>query len=433
MLGCACVTPSHAGQSDFGVGLSLARSSNIKRVETNPQSDWIQAVMAGLSYRESTIDVNARVLAQVERRHFSHQTFGDDTAEFLDGAAVWLVLPRRLTWNIEDTFRQTLLNVAAPDTPTNRAKTNSLSTGPDFTFSLGSTTSAMVGGRYGRYDIENSINDNRRYTAYVRGLHALSVQTKLSLNYEAARVYFEPGTQFPSILTADLFGRYENRSSTNNTTIDVGTSRVTRYGDPTLEGNRLARVTMSEVLSSQSTFGVSLADQISDTYTDLIKGVTSSTAPADTSVIAAALQGADVANSSLYHSKRGGLVYVNNGGYFGYTLQAYRRRVDFVNPGQADYQEAGGAFLWSWNSGATQFIMSTAYTKRTFEGLDREDKERTYGANANYRLSPNVTIIMEGGRIDRQSTASFSNFRDDRVMLLLGYSSGPVYEVRSRR
>jgi hypothetical protein len=433
MLGWACATPSHAGQSDFGVGLSLARSSNITRVETNPQSDWTQAVMAGLSYRESTIDVNARVLAQVERRRYSRHTFSDDTAEFLDGAAVWLVLPRRLTWNIEDTFRQTLLNVAAPDTPTNRAKTNSLSTGPDFTFSLGSTTSAMVGGRYGRFDIENSINDNRRYTAYVRGLHALSAQTKLSLNYEAARVHFEPGALFPQTLMADLFGRYENRSSTNNTTIDVGTSRVTRYGDPTLEGNRLARVTMWEVLSSQSTFGLSLADQISDTYTDLIKGVTSSTAPADTSVIAAAPQGADVANSSLYHSKRGGLVYVNNGGYFGYTLQASRRRVDFVNPGQADYQEAGGAFQWNLDSGATRFILSAAYMKRTFESLEREDKERTYGASANYRLSPNVTIIVEGGRIDRQSTVSFSNFRDDRVMLLLGYRSGPLYEVKSRR
>src|ERR1700704_1911796 len=110
MLGWACATPSHAGQSDFGVGLSLARSSNITRVETNPQSDWTQAVMAGLSYRESTIDVNARVLAQVERRRYSRHTFSDDTAEFLDGAAVWLVLPRRLTWNIEDTFRQTLLD-----------------------------------------------------------------------------------------------------------------------------------------------------------------------------------------------------------------------------------------------------------------------------------------------------------------------------------
>jgi hypothetical protein len=430
--GWACATPIHAGEFDFGVGLSLAHNSNIARVETNPQSEWSQALMAGLSYRENTIDVTARVLGQMERRRFYNHTFSDDTGGFLDGAAVWTILPRRFTWAVEDAFRQVLLNITAPDTPTNRTKSNSLSTGPDFTFPLSSTNSAVIGGRYGRIDIENSINDNRRYTAYVRGVHALSAQTKLSLNYEAGRAYFEPGAQvFPKILREDWFGRYENRSSANSTTVDVGTSRVTRYGGPALEGGRLARLTLSEAFSSQSTLRLALSDQISDTYTDLIAGVVSSTAPRETGVVA--LSGSAFASGDLYHSKRGDLAYVNNDGRFGYTLQAYGRRVDFVTLSQ-DYHEKGGTFLWTWlYSGAMRFNATADYTKRTFESLDREDKDRNFGAGVTYRLNQNVTIAMEGGRTERESTKASSSFVDNRVMLLLGYSTGPLYTVQSRR
>ncbi len=431
MLSWVCATSIHAGESDFGVGLSLTHNSNIKRVEANPQGEWTQALMGGLFYRENTIDVTARVLAQVERRHFYHNSFSDDTAGYLDGAAVWTVLPRRFTWTVEDTFRQVLLNVASPDTPSNRAKANSLSTGPDFTFPLSSTDSAVIGGRYGRFDIENSTSDNRRYLAYVRGVHALSPQTKVSLNFEAARANFEPEAQvFPKIRREDRFGRYENRSATNSTLIDLGTSRVTRYGGSDLEG-RLARLTLSEAFSSQSALRLGLTDQISDTYTDLIAGVTSSTAPRETGVVV--LTGADVASGDLYHSKRGDLAYLNDDGRFGYTLQVYERRVDFETLNQ-DYQEQGWTFLWTWGySGAMRFNATASYTKRTFTSVEREDQDRNFAAGVAYRLNRNVSVTMEGGRTERQSSVDLNSFVDNRVMLLLGYSSGTSYEVRPRR
>jgi len=431
MLGWACSTPIQAGEFGYGVGLSLSHDSNIGHTETNPQSEWTRVLVAGLFYRENTIGVTARVLAQVERRHFYRHTFPDDTGGFLDGAAVWTILPRQFTWAVEDVFREVQLNIAAPSTPSNLTKSNTLSTGPDFTFLLSSTNSAVIGGRYGRFDVQNSINDNQRYTAYVRGMHALSPQTKVSLNYEAARMYFEPGAQvLAKVLREDWFGRFENRSSVNSTAIDVGTSRVTQYGGPPLKGSRLARLTLSEALSSQSTLRLALSDQISDIYTDLIAGATSSTAPRDAGVLA--LPGTTFASGDLYHSKRGDLIYVNNDGRFGYTLQAYGRRVDFENLDQ-DYQEKAGTFSWTWGySGAVRLSASTAYSKRTFESIDRQDTDRIYGVSGTYRVNGNVTVTMDMGHIVRQSTVPLSSYVDNRVGLVLGYSSS-FTDVRSRR
>jgi hypothetical protein len=438
MLGWACATPIHAGQSDFGIGLSLVHNSNIARVETDPRSEWTRSLTAGLFYQENTVDVTARVLAQVERRHFARQTFSDDTTGYVDGAVIWTILPRRFAWTVEDVFRTVQVDITAPDTPANRTKANSLSTGPDFTFPLSSTNSAVIGGRYGRFDIENSNTDNRRYTAFARGVHAVSAQTKLSLNYEGVRAHFEPGAQvFPKALREDWFGRFENRSVINSTTIDVGTSRVTRYGGPALEGRRLERLTLSEAFTPQSTLRLAFSDQTSDTYTDLIRGVTSATTPTDSGAVL--VQSADLARGDLYHSKRGDLAYVNNDGHFAWTLQAYWRRVDFETLDQ-DYRENGGRFLWSWFSGPMRFNVSAESARRAFSPVDpkspvlgRKDADRNYSAAVTYRLSGNVTVTMEGGRIERESTAPSASFVDGRVMLLLGYSSGRLYEAQSRR
>jgi len=163
----------------------------------------------------------------------------------------------------------------------------------------------------------------------------------------------------------------------------------------------------------------------------LIKGLTSSTAPTDVGV--GGPHGPDFANGDVYRGKRGDLGYTNNDGRFGYTLQAYVRRLDFDTLPQ-DFHETGGRFQWTWiYSGAMRFIASADYTKRTFDSFDREDKDRALSASVAFRLNRNLTITTEGARLERHSTVPGSSFVDNRVMLLLGYSTGPLYEAHSRR
>jgi hypothetical protein len=163
-----------------------------------------------------------------------------------------------------------------------------------------------------------------------------------------------------------------------------------------------------------------LSDQISDTYTDLLVGITGSTVPRDPPV--ALPTAATFATSDLYHSERGELGYTNNDGRFGYTLQAYGRRVDFVSLDN-DFQEKGGTFLWSWTiSDALRLNASTIYAKRSYSS-DRQDTDRTNSVSGTYRLNGNVTVAMDVSRIERRSTVPLSSYVDDRVMLVLAYSS----------
>jgi hypothetical protein len=427
MLAWACATSAHAGQLDYFAGLSLSYESNITRVETNPQSDLTRALIGGLTYDQRTADLTAHVLGQVENRHYLKHTFPDETHFFFDGSGVWTLMPKRVMWSLQDKFSEVQEDLTKPLTPANLTKANALSTGPDVTIPMSSTNSVLMGGRYGRFDVQTKVNDSQRWTGYLRGLHAMSSQTDVSLNFEAGIVYFQPGTQlYDKVARDDLYGRFENRSPAATAVIDVGASWAFLYNGPILQPGRLVRLTISRSFSSQSRVRVSYADQISDTFSDQIAGLTGSTAPRDAGIVGllGAVSGPALNTGDIYHSRRGDIGYANDNGRFGYTVLAYGRWVDFLNSNLNDYREEGGSFLLNWlYSGALRFRALASYVKRSFLSTGEIDADRTVGAGAIYRLNGNISITLEGGRAQRQSTVPGSSYVDDRITLVLGYGS----------
>jgi putative beta-barrel porin BBP2 len=415
----------------------VTHETNIDHIEGG-RPETTEEIMAGLLLVERTADLDARVLAQIDRRHFTNHTFPNDTTGYLDGIAIWTILPRRLNWIIEDVFRQVQFSLQSPDTPSNRTASNSLNTGPDFTFAFSTANAALFGGRYGRLDIKDSNQDNERVLGYVRGVHALSPQTKVSLNYEAARIRFVPGAQtFDKIVREDLFGRFETLSAGDGAIVDLGKTHVIRYGGDPLDGH-IVRLALTKAISRQLTVRATYSDQISDTYSDLIRGATGTSAttgsgsPSSQEPGVALIAGDAFANGDLYHSKLGTFGLVNQGAGFEYTLQAFGRTVDFDTLDQ-DYDEIGGRLLLNWiYSGALRFNAYADYLKRTFFTIDRTDMDRNVGVTADYMINRNLILTISGGRLERESTAPGNSFIDQRFMLLLGYTSGR-FDLRARR
>ena len=413
----------------------LAHDSNITRT-TDPSAEWTEALFAGIGYAERTADFTARLLAQVERRDFVRNTFQNDTAYFLNGAAVWTIAPQQLSWTVEDLAGESLLNLTAPDTPANRVKTNALNTGPEFTFRVNPTNMPVIGARYGRYDIEGP-GDNQRYTGYARWLYQLSPPEKLSVNYEATRVNFTPPTLLPNFLRQDMFLRYERLSSLNSLILEGGTTRIQRYGGDQTNGG-LARVAVLHALTSGAAVRLNLSDQISDSASDLLRGVTNAatTMIPGTSVEAAAaapLTGSNVTTGDVYRSRRGELTYVAQSGRIAYNLQGYTRRVDYATLDQNDYHEAGGRLTLTWiQTGAVRIYAYADYVRRAFPNLDERDTDRTSTLGVTYRLAPSLFVSAESGRIERESNFPQLSFLDRRVSLLLGYSTGLPYSPYRR-
>ena len=437
----AGAVPALAGDLDLGMGLALTHESNVTKT-SDPHADRYEQLFAGLAYQERSAELYARMVAQVERRNYSRDTFPDDNGYYFDGTAVWTISPRLFIWSFEDVFQEVNITLSSPDTPTNRTKTNSLSTGPEFTFTVNPTNTPVIGARYGRYDIKNGIGDNERNTIYGRWLHLLSPSTTLSLNAIGSRIYFAPPALYTDLSRGDLFFRYQLVTPFNRQMVDAGTSRVKQYGGQGLDG-RLFRYTGELALTSESALRVVLADQFSDTYSDTVVAFSIPTLPSiQGEATAAPLAIASVAAAGdVYRSRRGELAYSNRIESFGFTLQGYVRSVDFASVPQ-DYIEKGGRFSLSWLfSAEMQPYAFAQYMARTFSDtilqgnqlIHEEDIERRLGAGVSYRLSRSLTLAGEAGREQRQSNVEGASYVDRRAMLLLGYSTGPLYSARSRR
>jgi len=436
--------PVLAGELDLGMGLALTRESNVTKT-SDPRADRTEQLFAGLAYQERSAELYARVVAQVERRHFARDTFPNDTGYYFDGTAVWTISPRLFIWSFEDVFQEVNRTLTSPDTPANRTRTNSLSTGPEFTFVVNPTNTPVIGARYGRYDVESSVGDNERYTLYGRWLYLLTTSTTLSLNVVGSRIYFAPPGSpdtteqpLPALYTdlsrGDLFFRYELVTPFNRQMVDAGTSRVKQYGGQGLDG-RLFRYTGELALTSESALRVVLADQFSDTYSDTVVAFSIPTLPSiQGEATAAPLATATVAAAGdVYRSQRGELSYANRVESFGFTLQGYARRVDFASVPQ-DYDEKGGRFSLSWLfSDEAQPFAFAQYMSRHFQLSGEQDTERRIGAGVSYRLSRSLTLAAEAGQEERQSNVPLQSYVNRRAMLLLGYSTGPLYSARSRR
>ena len=444
--------PAHAATYDGGVGYSMSYDSNITR-STVPTADVTEQLFGGFAIEERSPELAARALVQVERRRFVRHTYEDDNGFFLDGSAVWTISPRFFTWAFDDLFRELPINLTLPGTPANWAKTNSFSTGPEFTFRLGPANVPVIGARYGAFRVQQTvatsgIGNSERFTLYARWLRLASASTTLSLNYEATRAKFDPPQPpaFYSDLTReDLFFRYEYLLPDNRSrhTLDVGTMRALQYGGTGLNvgqdlSGRVVRYAGLWSPTPESAFGVTLSDQISDTYSDMIRSVTGVTITgmpmlqADAAVLP--YTAATVTTDDLYHSRGGELTYVNRGARLGYSLAGYVRRVDFQTVDTQDYQEKGGRLTLSWFfSAEAQAYAFTRYLKRNFPNLDETDADRDKGLGISYRMGRSLTLTVEVGEVERQSNVPLTAFVDRRAMLLLGYSTGPVYSPRSRR
>ena len=412
----------------MGGGYSLTHDSNITRSPNGPP-EWTSALFAGVAYEEHTVDLNAQFLAQMEFRNYLRNVYQDDHSGYINGAAIWTISPQLFSWTVEENFRQVRVNLTQPDVPTNRTEVSAFSTGPNFTIRFDSTNAADIGGRYDRFDIRGP-GDNQRASGYGRLIHRVSEYTTVSANYEAARIDFEDTVTYPRVLRMDGFARFEMRRLPHEVTLDIGTSRVIRYGSDELRG-RLGRLTFARQLTPESRFQGSFISQYSDTFTDSLRGIANPMIPGETAIV----PGSDVITGDPYYLRRGELGFLSEtpGAVFGYSLRGYAKSVDYLTQ-PLDFHEWGAWLDLAWRpSVAARFYISGRYSKRTFLESPEIDTDSFPAAGVTYALNRAITVTFEASRQSHTSTIPLSDYVDWRGMLLLGYSTGPLYSPVSRR
>lgn len=420
LLGIGAIQPLRAGESAYGFGYSAEHSDNITLVSANERSDWIHSLFAGFAYQENTTDLVARVLAQATYNQYQRNSFGDQTLFDLNSSAVWTISPQRFFWTLEDTARQALIDSTSADTPTNRTTVNVLSTGPDVSLRLAPVHTLTFGARVGDVYTGRVNADNKRFNGSAGWLYQLSSVTALSLNYQILDVRFDNTTFYNDYTRQDFFFRARYQPSLSQYLLDLGTTSLS-YDRGNDRRGTLARLSWSRELTPQSAFGAFLNREFSDTGS----AVLAATPPVELSQT--------VATGDAYETKGGSVFYNRRGNRIGMQFQAGRDVRDFATTPQ-DRKEANGRLQIDYFLSAVSTVTLFAYyTQSEYTDLVRRDTIQNLGLRFDHRLTRTVSLGLEGRRNERRSTDSTLEFVDNRALLTLLYSSGPLFTPLRRR
>jgi hypothetical protein len=188
-------TQASAQQLEYGFTAGYGHSDNVFRRSDDEIASDILTAGIELNWQEDRTRIDADVRADLDFNHYLNVDENFDVDNQLTGNAQGQVtlgiVPEHFTWLIEDSLGQTQQDPLVPATPETLETTNYLTTGPEFTLLIGSTSLLRLSGRYSATTYEQSPFDSARTGGGLTFLRNLSERSTLALNVDTEDVDYE--------------------------------------------------------------------------------------------------------------------------------------------------------------------------------------------------------------------------------------------------
>ena len=286
-----------------------------------------------------------------------------------------------------------------------------------------------LGARVGDVYTGRADADNTRFNGSAAWLYQSSLVSTYSLNYQALDVRYDNSTLNNDFKRQDFFARAEYRPTRSQYTLDFGTSDINRDRGNDLRGT-LARLSWTRQASAESSFGINVSREFSDTATDLLAAsqvlMAPTTAPTAQTAPATFLT-PDMLTADVYFAKRGEIFYTYRGSQTGVQFQASQRDLDFETT-LLDRRETNGRLQIDYfSSPVTTISVFVENTRTKYLDLIRRDTDRNSGVRLNYFVTHTISLGLEGRHTERTSTVSTAAYVDNRVLLSIMYQTGPLF------
>jgi hypothetical protein len=397
-------------------------SSNIERSAFDPQREWINVIAAGVSYRETTAQVNEYFAAGVVYRNYQQGVYRDDADFNLDSFGEWFLSPQKLSWVAADLYGQVQLDPTRPDTPDNREDFNVIATGPNVYVPVGRFDTLQLEARYGYLWVDEQELDNKRLAFATRWLHRASARTTLSLNYEYLDVKFRDDVLNSNYLRNDVFLRSTFDSGRSQLQMDLGTTWLDRDAGESLDGS-LFRVRWTSRLSSVLATGLLYSQEYSDTALELAPSGIISRVPPGWATLS---PGTGVVASEPFYTERAEIILTNTFSGIPMGVRAYTNDITYeVSQSRQDQWGAWADIGWA-ASASLAFSASVHRIVTTFTVPERENQDWEVSVGATYRSSLRLTAALSLLHAERSSSDPGQEYFDNRAMFTLQYGSIPL-------
>lgn len=326
--------PSRAVRIDYSIDAGVEHNDNVALDDTREVRQNI--FRAGLGFVVS--EQGSRVLAEVTGRveHYDYpELFADRTEGTLDARAQWMLIPNRLTFNVEDDLSVQPIDAFVPDAPGNRQQVNILSAGPSLLFGRGRELYGALDLRYIRSDADETeeFNSDRVHVGLTAS-RDLNATSQASFTAQRQEVQFDEDW-LEGYDRGDAYLTYARRRGRIGMVVDAGYSWLT-YDSGRDRSGPLLRTEVTWEPNARSHFAVLAWRQYSDAATQSLSSSTPGGAVPGRVPI-----GSMVIRGSQYREDRIALEYTHAGVHNTLTAEPFYYRARYIEDDEFDQDGRG--------------------------------------------------------------------------------------------
>lgn len=405
----------------YGLGYSIEYTDNINlATDSLAQEEITDAVIVQLSYRERrSKELSATIDAQVERRNYRRHTLEDESLFSLNSDLTWSILPQRLSWNLQDIFRQERIDPQEVLSASNRQDVNTLSTGPNISIRINPLNTFNVNARYSNIYYEELDTDNNRLSAVANWSRRLAPRKTFSANIESTTVNYNDDA-YIDYDQIDMFLRYSVQPARTEYLLDAGVSYIDYQKGNDVEG-LLTRFTLDSSLTSSSNVRLIVNASISDAGHEPIGGTGEALA-------SEAILGEDVGSPNVFFEKRVDLEYSRRERAISSSISLFFRDRDYKESTdvfeQSDLANHGASVTIEADLlRATRFLFEATYSKSKYDLGGREDIDKTSRVSLIRRISRKINLLLEMGLQSRVSSSYLDEYKERHGLISISYHS----------
>lgn len=190
----ACVSANVWGLNiSADAGIALEHSDNIRKANTNEESDTERIVTVGFGLNHEGDRIQSQIDYSISRSDYQQNTYGGETS--VNGSALvnLELVENSLNWKIANQTNESQVNSRGEDTEDNRTNRNMFSTGPELIVPIGQVDRITAQALYQdiSFDGEVDTSDNQRLNGSLEWGHFLAGEKQIYVGFAKDDVDFE--------------------------------------------------------------------------------------------------------------------------------------------------------------------------------------------------------------------------------------------------
>jgi hypothetical protein len=397
----------------------LKYSNNVLLQEANEKSSLVYTGLMGISIEEHSKLFSLTANTSIRSESYANSEINvDDKYYFNLGLSTKMdVIQRRLSFQLGNNFKQTIIDTSTPRVPDNIQDTNVFTFGSDIRIPLTPRQQLVLMPRYRKFYYETTDADNKQYSSTASWIYTLSPLTKLSLNGGITKVFYDDN----SVVDSDYVSNNVNLGITrklkrSNINIRLGVTNIQKDGQKDQNGHT-GSLRWVRDLTSKSNISLTIKSELRDSSQSLVGFLGDIELDESLDDLESEEITRDILISNSVRAEYNGRKSI-----MGFKVWGSFNDLDYkASPRDRELRSAGFQF----NYPVMRMLNTTVYgSYRVTKEIDllREERLRTLGVSANYRLARSLSCSFKLQNVDNQSDVNIYEY--DEISVYAGIVYG---------